>query len=131
MDGCWITHTDNLRILLNSTQQTSKHFAWSELDEENATQIEQRLHTIRPAHCARHLFLQRRPNLRQSFDGRARDVAHDRETRSLQRRLEQRFFELFVSAVHEPRMVGAGNVEQRRASNAVLFRKTNGELYLR
>jgi hypothetical protein len=126
-----VAHIKNFRAFARPLQQSSEDSAGPELEKKIAAHLEHSLHAVGPAHRRGHLILERAPDVIGRFNLGAVHVAHHREGWVLQNNLLQRFAYLEVSALHEPRMVGAGDVKQRGATDAVFSSEAHRRLDFR
>src|SRR5882762_8521725 len=63
-----IANRNNGDVFTSALEQTGKHTAWPELDEQIAAKIDQSFHAIDPADCAGDLILQRLANFRKCLN---------------------------------------------------------------
>src|SRR5437773_1419648 len=100
-----VPNGDDLDPPFCAFQQARKHVPRAELNENIAAKVYEALYTIGPSHGSGHLIAKRLPDFVRRFYFFTSDVADHWEARRLNRHADQRFFQLFVRAFHQARMI--------------------------
>jgi len=120
------------RAFADAVEEAGQDAAGAEFEEKIAPGfIDEILDRLRPADGAGDLILQGLADFIGFPNGRGIDVANDREARGGEGDFLQLLAELEEGGIHEPGVVGTGDVERFREADAVLFGERDGERDLR